>query len=292
MRMSTRTCHAGCTPAVAGYAAEHPGSESLAEFMPQFRTRAQEDFFQIWDGRGNPSPVRTERRPGPATARRGGRPPDLYELALPDGHRGRAVAESSPCRPGTHGEILTVVMAAEIENLDRARATHSRLAARRGTGVGRGLAADRDLLDQALLQAPPSATLPRSLEARRSRRPAREARRGSPAERVAAGGRELLSGLAEPAARGIGARAALRAQRGPRSWQSARGDAPAGRRRCARSPGRDRVSQRHPRHRCGGHRDGADRGVAAGPDALRGRARVAHSPSRWTCVPRSCGPPA
>mgnify|MGYP003449190742 FL=1 len=38
--------------AVADYATAHPGSESITEFMPQFRTRAHQDFFQIWDGRG------------------------------------------------------------------------------------------------------------------------------------------------------------------------------------------------------------------------------------------------
>ena len=37
---------------VAEYAAANPGREQVAEFMPQFRTRAHEDFFQIWDGKG------------------------------------------------------------------------------------------------------------------------------------------------------------------------------------------------------------------------------------------------
>ena len=38
--------------AVAEYAAGHRGGENVAQFMPQFRTRAHKDFFQIWDAHG------------------------------------------------------------------------------------------------------------------------------------------------------------------------------------------------------------------------------------------------
>ena len=38
--------------AVAEYAGANPGREGVTEYMPQFRTRAHQDFFQVWDGSG------------------------------------------------------------------------------------------------------------------------------------------------------------------------------------------------------------------------------------------------
>ena len=105
--------------AVAGYASEHPGSESVTEFMPQFRTRAHEDFFQIWDGRGN-TLARSDSSAGrdlPRLESAVGRP-TYHDLDLPDGHRGRAVAESIALPAGDPRRVLTVVMAEEIENLE------------------------------------------------------------------------------------------------------------------------------------------------------------------------------
>ena len=40
--------------AVAAYVSLIPGRRALSSFMPQFRNRADQDFFQIWDGRGHP----------------------------------------------------------------------------------------------------------------------------------------------------------------------------------------------------------------------------------------------
>jgi two-component system sensor histidine kinase QseC len=106
--------------AVAEYAAAHPGEESVAEFMPQFRTRTHEDFFQIWDLRGrtlarSDSSIgrdlpRLEATTGRAT---------YHDLALPDGHRGRAIAGIFPLSPQDTRGALHVVTAEETEDLER-----------------------------------------------------------------------------------------------------------------------------------------------------------------------------
>lgn len=104
--------------AVATYAAAHPGSESITEFMPQFRTRAHQDFFQIWDGRGR-TLARSDSSAGrdlPQLESVVGQPM-YHDLQLPDGHRGRAVSESFALPPGDPRRALTVVTAEEIENL-------------------------------------------------------------------------------------------------------------------------------------------------------------------------------
>jgi len=105
--------------AVAEYAAAHPGAEDVAEFMPQFRTRAHKDFFQIWDASGqtlarsDSSAGRDMARPDAAAAG-----PIYHDLTLPDGHRGRVVAQVFELPPGDPRGALTVVTAEETENLD------------------------------------------------------------------------------------------------------------------------------------------------------------------------------
>jgi two-component system sensor histidine kinase QseC len=105
--------------AVAEYAADHPGAEDVAEFMPQFRTRAHKDFFQIWDAvgqtlaRSDSSAGRDLPRLDAVVAR-----PIYHDLTLPDGHRGRAVAQVFGLPPGDPRGTLTVTTAAEIENFD------------------------------------------------------------------------------------------------------------------------------------------------------------------------------
>ena len=105
--------------AVAEYAVGHPGGEDVAEFMPQFRTRAHKDFFQIWDARGK-TLARSDSSAGrdmprlDAAATR----PTYHDLTLPDGHRGRAVAQVFQLPPDDPRGTLTVVTAAETENLD------------------------------------------------------------------------------------------------------------------------------------------------------------------------------
>ena len=109
----------GSMRAVAEYAAEHPGRENVAEFMPAFRTRSHQDFFQIWDA-GGETLVRSDSSAGrdlPRLESVHGSPTYL-KLTLPDGHRGRAVAQVFDLPPGDPRGALTVVTAAEIENLD------------------------------------------------------------------------------------------------------------------------------------------------------------------------------
>jgi two-component system sensor histidine kinase QseC len=105
--------------AVAEYAAENPGGENVAELMPQFRTRAHKDFFQIWDAHGA-TLVRSDSSAGRDLSRldaiAGG--PTFQDLTLPDGHRGRAVAQVFELRSGDPRGMMTVVTAAEIENLE------------------------------------------------------------------------------------------------------------------------------------------------------------------------------
>jgi len=106
--------------AIAEYAAANPGRERVSEFMPQFRTRAHQDFFQVWDGAG-----RTLARSDSSAGR------DLpllgatvgvatyHDLVLPDGHHGRAVSQTFELGPDDARQRLTVVVAEEVENLER-----------------------------------------------------------------------------------------------------------------------------------------------------------------------------
>jgi two-component system, OmpR family, sensor histidine kinase QseC len=106
--------------AVASYAADHPGTESIAEFMPQFRTAAHRDFFQVWDSQGR-TLARSDSSAGRDLPRlaAGFGEQMYYDLALPDGHRGRAVAESFPLPAGDARGTLLVVTAEETEGLEQ-----------------------------------------------------------------------------------------------------------------------------------------------------------------------------
>jgi two-component system sensor histidine kinase QseC len=105
--------------AVAEYAATHPGQESVAELMPQFRTRAHEDFFQIWSAAGQ-TLARSDSSIGKDLPRldvaQGA--PGFHDLVLPDGHHGRAVALRFELLPGDPRGTLHVVTAEETESLD------------------------------------------------------------------------------------------------------------------------------------------------------------------------------
>jgi signal transduction histidine kinase len=105
---------------VAEYAVGHPGAENVAEYMPQFRTRAHEDFFQVWDGRGR-TLARSDSSAGrdlPRLQSVLGRP-TYHDLTLPDGHRGRAISQTFELPAGDDRGFLSVVTAEEVENLDR-----------------------------------------------------------------------------------------------------------------------------------------------------------------------------
>ena len=105
--------------AVASYAVAHPGKESIAEFMPRFRTRAHQDFFQVWDSSGR-TLARSDSSSGrdlPRLDAQAGSP-TYHELTLPDGHRGRAVTEIFPLPEGDTRGVLHIVTAEETERLD------------------------------------------------------------------------------------------------------------------------------------------------------------------------------
>lgn len=105
---------------VAEYAAANPGREGATEYMPQFRTRAHEDFFQVWDANGR-TLARSDSSAGRDLPRLWavvGRP-TYHDLTLPDGHRGRAVSQSFELAAGDPRGFLTVVTAEETENLER-----------------------------------------------------------------------------------------------------------------------------------------------------------------------------
>jgi two-component system sensor histidine kinase QseC len=105
---------------VADYAVAHPGSESITEFMPQFRTRAHQDFFQIWDASGqvlarsNSSVGRDLPRLEPVA-----HGPTYHDLVLPDGHRGRAISEIFVLPAGDPRREMLVVTAEETERIAR-----------------------------------------------------------------------------------------------------------------------------------------------------------------------------
>jgi two-component system sensor histidine kinase QseC len=105
--------------AVSVYVADHPGRESVAEFMPQFRTREHEDFFQVWDDEGD-TLARSDSSAGKDLPRLRSAVgvPTYYDLTLPDGHKGRAIAESVALRSGDPRRLLHVVTAQETEDIE------------------------------------------------------------------------------------------------------------------------------------------------------------------------------
>jgi two-component system sensor histidine kinase QseC len=109
----------GQMTAIAEYAAANPGRERVSEFMPQFRTRAHQDFFQVWDGAGR-TLARSDSSAGrdlPLLAAAVG-VATYHDLVLPDGHHGRAVSQTFELAPDDARQRLTVVVAEEIENLE------------------------------------------------------------------------------------------------------------------------------------------------------------------------------
>jgi two-component system sensor histidine kinase QseC len=114
--------------AVAEYAATNPGRERVSEFMPQFRTRAHQDFFQIWDGAGR-TLARSDSSAGRdlplLTAVVGAE--TYHDLILPDGHRGRVVSRAFELEPGDARRLLTVVVAVETESLEHLESRIHRL---------------------------------------------------------------------------------------------------------------------------------------------------------------------
>jgi two-component system sensor histidine kinase QseC len=104
---------------LAAYAVQNPGSEGIAEFMPQFRTTQHENYFQIWDAAGNvlaradSGGGRDLPREMAVLAR-----PTFYDTIMPDGHRGRMAIQNFPVPEGDPREVVTVAMAGEIHSLE------------------------------------------------------------------------------------------------------------------------------------------------------------------------------
>jgi two-component system sensor histidine kinase QseC len=118
----------GQMTAIAEYAAANPGRERVSEFLPQFRTRAHQDFFQVWDGAGR-TLARSDSSAGrdlPLLAAEVGAA-TYHDLALPDGHDGRAVSQTFELEPGDPRGRIKVVVAAEIEYLERLESRLHRL---------------------------------------------------------------------------------------------------------------------------------------------------------------------
>ena len=116
---------------IAEFAVANPGREDTAEFDPEFRARAHQDFFQVWDGEGRVL-ARSDSSAGrdlPVPDAAPGRTTAPYELTLPDGHRGRAIARSITMPPDDPRGSLTVMMAAETGTLDALEARVHRLLA-------------------------------------------------------------------------------------------------------------------------------------------------------------------
>lgn len=110
---------------IAEFAVANPGREDTAEFDPEFRARAHQDFFQVWTGEGRVL-ARSDSSAGrdlPVPAIGAGRTTAPYPLTLPDGHRGRAIARSIVLPPDDPRGSLTVIMAAETETLDALEAS-------------------------------------------------------------------------------------------------------------------------------------------------------------------------
>jgi two-component system sensor histidine kinase QseC len=104
--------------ALAAYMVQSPGAEGIAEFMPEFRTQAHQDYFQAWDAAGkvlalsDSSAGRELPRLVAITAS-----PTFYDIELPDGHRGRAALQNFAVPEGDARQLITIAMAAEITPL-------------------------------------------------------------------------------------------------------------------------------------------------------------------------------
>lgn len=97
-------------------AGARPPIETL---MPQFRVLGHEEFYQVWDGHGavlaRSASSRGRDLERPAQASGDGA---YYDLDLPDGHRGRALARAVPLPPDDPRGALLLVVAEEREALD------------------------------------------------------------------------------------------------------------------------------------------------------------------------------
>jgi two-component system sensor histidine kinase QseC len=103
--------------------AARPGLESSAGLLAEYSYDAHQDFYQAWDGAG-----RTVARSDSSVGRDLPLPPAktvgtgvAYELVLPDGHRGRAMAIQLALLAGDPRSDLTVLVAKETESFEALR---------------------------------------------------------------------------------------------------------------------------------------------------------------------------
>jgi signal transduction histidine kinase len=104
--------------ALAAYVVQNPGAEGIAEYMPEFRTQAHQNFFQVWDAAGvvlARSDSSAGRELPRVTAVKTG--PTFYGIELPDQHDGRLAVQNFPVPEGDPRRLVTVAMAAEITPL-------------------------------------------------------------------------------------------------------------------------------------------------------------------------------
>jgi signal transduction histidine kinase len=104
---------------LAAYAVKNPGAEGIAEFMPEFRTRQHENFFQIWDAAGHVL-ARADSGAGREMPRMLAvlAAPTFYDAAMPDGHPGRIAVQNFAVPEGDPRQVVTVAMAGETRSLD------------------------------------------------------------------------------------------------------------------------------------------------------------------------------
>ncbi|MGE5090407.1 MAG: ATP-binding protein [Candidatus Levyibacteriota bacterium] len=101
----------------AGHATER------AALMPEFGANGHEDFYAVWDADGHV----LQRSLSVGRGRLAAPPqwplatPLFYDLVLPDGHRGRAVAKKALVGAAGRLQPVTIVVAQEREDVDRFR---------------------------------------------------------------------------------------------------------------------------------------------------------------------------
>lgn len=107
--------------AIAAYlGARVEGAGEITRWMPEFREEGHTDFFQAWDAQGRVI-ARSASSQSADLARPGAIPGDAfayYDLRLPDGHRGRAVARVFALPASDTRGSLTLVVAEEREQID------------------------------------------------------------------------------------------------------------------------------------------------------------------------------
>ncbi|GAB3747488.1 sensor histidine kinase [Lysobacter olei] len=102
--------------AIAVYlGADVKGARPIEQWMPEFREEGHTDFFQAWDAHGN---VVARSRSAQAKDLRRPSTYGYFDLLLPDGHAGRALARRYPLDPRDARGALDIVVAEEREQLD------------------------------------------------------------------------------------------------------------------------------------------------------------------------------